>query len=267
MLIEEWSLALLSGGLVGLSLGMTGGGGSLMAIPLLVYVLGRGVREAVVMSLALVGTSALIGVLDFRRTGEVKVRAAVIFSVTGAIGTWIGAYLHLLVRPEITLVLFGLLMAIVAVAMWLRGHMSPSSSESQVECADRFPRACVLKLSGIGASVGVLTGFFGVGGGFVIVPSLTLVLGFPIRVAVGTSLLIIAFISLTGLAGHVQFGGMDGRLLALLMVGGAMGMVLGARMGRFVSAASTTKTFAGLAITIGLLLIVHNVVKLVVGIP
>ncbi len=254
-------LAIVSGGLIGLSLGATGGGGSLLAIPLLVYVLGTTARDATTMSLMIVGASALLGVWEYGRIGAVRVKPALVFSGTGAVGAWVGSYLHQLVRQEVLLVLFGMLMLGVAGKM-LRWKGAESERDAEGSCAQRFPRTCWIKVSGIGSLVGLLTGFFGVGGGFIIVPALVLLLGFPMRAAAGTSLLIIALISLGGLVGHLQFGQINARLAVRVLLGSAAGIALGTKLGRRASPETTTKAFAFVLIGIALPLIVHNVERL-----
>ena len=260
-MIGQATLAIVSGGLIGLTLGATGGGGSLLAIPLLVYVLGATARDATAMSLMIVGASALLGVWEYRRAGEVRVKAALVFSGTGAVGAWGGAYAHQLVREELLLALFGILM-LGAAAKMLRWKPPASGADAEESCAYRFPRTCWVKVSGIGLLVGIMTGFFGVGGGFVIVPALVLVLGFPMRLAVGTSLLIIALISSGGLVGHLQFGRFDGRLAALVLIGSAAGTLLGTRLGRAGSPERMTRAFAFVTIGIAVPLILHNAIRL-----
>jgi uncharacterized membrane protein YfcA len=259
--IGQVTLAIVSGGFIGLTLGATGGGGALLAIPLLVYVLGVTARDATAMSLMVVGGSALLGVWDYGRAGEVRVKAALVFSGTGAVGAWGGAYAHQLVREELLLVLFGgLMLGAAAKMLWWKPPVT--STEAEESCAYRFPRICWVKVSGIGLLVGIMTGFFGVGGGFVIVPALVLVLGFPMRLAVGTSLLIIALISIGGLAGHLQFGHFDGRLAALVLLGSAAGILLGTRLGRAGSPERMTRAFALVTIGIAVPLILHNAIRL-----
>lgn len=260
-MIGQATLAIVSGGLIGLSLGATGGGGALLAVPLLVYVLGTTARDATAMSLMIVGASALLGVWDYGRAGEVRVKAALVFSGTGAVGAWGGAYAHQLVRQEVLLVLFGMLM-LGAAAKMLRWKSPAAAEAADGSCADRFPRTCWVKVSGIGLLVGIMTGFFGVGGGFVIVPALVLVLGFPMRLAVGTSLLIIALISVGGLAGHLRFGQFDGRLATLVFLGSAAGVLMGTRLGRAGSPERMTRAFALVTIGIALPLILHNAIRL-----
>ena len=262
---ETVILTLGLGGLIGLALGATGSGGSLLALPLLVYVLHTTVQEATAMSLVVVGASALIGVYEYGRAGAVRVKAALVFSSTGAMGAWLGASGNQLVRGEVILLLFGMLMLATALRMW-RGTGSSALNESSMECGDRFPAVCWIKVSGLGLLVGTLTGFFGVGGGFVIVPVLVLILGFPLRIAVGTSLLIIALVSVSGIVAHLRFGGIDGRLTALLIAGSAVVMMLGTRLARRMSADAIAKGFALFAGVTAIVLILHNAAKLVGGV-
>lgn len=257
-------MAIGSGAVIGLALGATGGGGSLLAIPLLVYVLGVKVQSAAAVSLVVVAVSALLGVYQRRESGEVKVKAALIFSVTGAVGAWGGAYGHRFVREETALLLFSLLVIVAAWQMWRQSsyRLERASAES---CAEQFPRSCWIKVSLIGAVVGLLTGFFGVGGGFVIVPVLALVLGFPMRMAVSTSLLIIALVAVGGLVGHLQTGQMDWPLAGLLLLGSALGMTGGSWTIQRVSAPTLTKSFAVVAIGVAIIIFIHNGLKLFGG--
>lgn len=255
--IVSGSLVVFSGGLVGLSLGATGGGGALLAVPLLVYVLKIPVQSAVGMSLILVGVSAWIGVWQQRQKGTVKVKAALVFSSTGMVGAWVGAQGHQLVRDELVLLLFGMLMLMISAKMlWSSNRLS--DDQPHIRCADEFPRSCVVKVVMLGLGVGLLTGFFGVGGGFVIVPSLVFVLGFPMRVAIATSLLIIAIISLGGVIGHSPMTNFDVVRLVLLLAGSATGMLLGAQISKRVSSQTLTKLFASVAIVIAVSLILDN---------
>lgn len=255
------ALAVGSGILIGLTLGATGGGGSLLAIPILVYVLGVKVQPAAAISLVVVAGSALLGVYQRRESGEVKVKAALIFSATGAVGAWIGAVGLRFVREEAVLLLFSLLVIVAAWRMWQKsGHTREGSSVEN--CAERFPRSCWIKVSLIGVVVGLLTGFFGVGGGFVIVPALVLVLGFPMRMAVSTSLLIIALVAIGGIAGHLQTGQLDWPLTGLLLLGSAAGMTGGSWVVQRVPTAALTRSFAVVAIGVAIVMFIHNGMKL-----
>lgn len=264
MNIDYAGLAVLSGGVIGLVLGATGGGGSLLAIPLLVYVLGMKVQLATALSLVVVAASALIGVYQRRQSGEVKLKPALIFSLTGVCGAWIGALGHRFVRGETVLLLFSLLMIVAAWRIWKSSGQSDGGFTGE-SCAERFPRSCWIKVSLIGIAVGLLTGFFGVGGGFVIVPALTLVLGFPMRMAVSTSLLIIALVAGGGLVGHLQTGQMDWPLIGLLMLGSAIGMTGGLWVARQVSSATLARSFAAIATGVAIVMMIHNGMKLFGG--
>lgn len=264
MTIDYAGLAVLSGGLIGLALGATGGGGSLLAIPLLVYGLGLKVQPATLLSLMVVAASALIGVYQRRASGEVKVKPGLIFSITGAAGAWVGALGHRFVRGETVLLLFSVVMIVAAWRMWRSSGQNDGGFTGE-SCAERFPRSCWVKVSLIGMVVGLLTGFFGVGGGFVIVPALVLVLGFPMRMAVSTSLLIIGLVAVGGLVGHLQSGQVDWPLTGLLLLGSAIGMTGGSWIARQVSSAALARSFAAIAIGVAIVMIVHNGMKLVGG--
>jgi len=258
---DQTGLALLSGAFVGLSLGLTGAGGSLLAIPLLVYVLKLSLHDATAMSLALVGLSAALSLVGYTRTGDVKWRTALVFSTTGVVGGWLGAHGQHVVRSEITMLLFGLFMAAMAIHMWRHSRSESVERRGTLACADSFPPSCLVKVSSIGLIVGLLSGFFGVGGGFVIVPALSLILGFPMRASIGTSLLIIAFTSIGGIAGHLRFGGIHGGLLATLVLGSAAGIGLGTTMGRWLPIEITPKVFAAVTLAVAVVLMFDNVPK------
>lgn len=258
---EQTGLALISGAIVGLSLGLTGAGGSLLAIPLLVYILKLGLHEATAISLILVGVSAALSLVGYFRTGDVKVKTALVFSPTGAVGGWFGAQGQQLVQSEIILLLFSLLMMVMAIQMWRHSRFESMERLGTLACADFFPPSCFVKVGSIGLIVGLLSGFFGVGGGFVIVPALSLILAFPMRASIGTSLLIIAFTSIGGIVGHLRFGGIHGGLLATLVLGSVAGIGLGATVGRWLSSDITAKVFAMVTIGVAVILMFDNVSK------
>lgn len=262
MTIDQFSfLALAIGALVGLALGVTGAGGSLLAIPLLVYVLGVKVQSAAAISLVVVAVSALLGVYQRRGSGEVKLRTALVFSGTGAVGAWAGALGHRLVREETILLLFGIVMIVATRQMWRQGYQ-PDAKPAGESCAERFPRTCWIKGSLIGLGVGLLTGFFGIGGGFLIVPALVLGMEFPIRMAVGTSLLIIALVAAGGIVGHLPEAQITGGMIMFLLSGAALGMVAATRVVERVSPTTLSKGFVILSGCIATALILHNGMKL-----
>jgi uncharacterized membrane protein YfcA len=253
----DWLLALLSGGLVGLLLGSTGGGGSLVAIPLLVYVVGIPVQMASAMSLIVVGYSALFGAWQESRHKRVHIPTALVFSLTGVIGAWLGAQGHQLVSEAVVLFLFGNLLLFVSVWTFWQPQKD-QGNDVPTGCAKHFSWPCAFKASAIGWGVGLLTGFFGIGGGFLIVPALMILLGFPIRLAMGTSLLIIALISIGGIIGHLNLASLDIFLTGLVLLGSVLGLVFGSRVTRSISSHHLRRCVAILIGTIGLGLIIDN---------
>jgi uncharacterized membrane protein YfcA len=183
------SLALPFGLAIGLSLGLVGGGGSILAVPVLVYVLGEGVKQATTASLLIVGATALLGALDHARCGRVRWRTDLAFGAAGALGSLGGTALNRLASADAILFLFALLLLAAAYGMLRRPALDEGT---QTESHGRAPWS---RVAPAGLAVGALTGLFGVGGGVLIVPALVLVLGLPMRAAVGTSLLVIALTS------------------------------------------------------------------------
>ena len=156
-------------------------------------------------------------------------------------------------------------MIVAAGQMWWRTTLRDDLQERSI-CADLFPRTCWLKVSEVGMAVGLLTGFFGVGGGYVIVPALTLLLGFPMRTAVGTSLFIITFIALAGFAEHARLAPLDVQVLSFFIAGAVVGMLVGRQVSRALSSALLTRAFAVIAWAVAVVLIGHNLWKINGGI-
>ncbi len=253
----NYILALLSGGLVGLLLGATGGGGSLVAIPLLVYVVGIPVQTASAMSLIVVGYSALFGAWQESRLQRVHIPAALVFSLTGIFGAWIGAQGHQLVSEAVVLFLFGNLLLFMSLWTFWQPQ-NEKDREGEAGCAKNFSWPCALKASAIGWGVGLLTGFFGIGGGFLIVPALMILLEFPIRLAMGTSFLIIALIAIGGIIGHLNLASLDLFLTGLVLFGSVIGLIFGSKITRSLSSHHLRRCVAILIGVIGLGLILDN---------
>jgi uncharacterized membrane protein YfcA len=218
--------ALAFGGLIGFSLGALGAGGSILTVPILVYAMGVPVQAATGTSLAIVGLNAAAGALDHLRRRRSLPRTGLAFGASGVLGAFGGVWLNHQLRGEWILVLFSVLMLLAAFSMLRRHTVGRTQSSS---FSEHYARAGWSRLVVVGLGVGFLTGFFGVGGGFLIVPALVVVLGLPMHLAVGTSLLAIALNALWGLAGNLQFGTLDWTLTLLFAVGGLLGVLAGGK--------------------------------------
>jgi uncharacterized membrane protein YfcA len=214
------------GALIGLALGSLGAGGSILTIPILVYAMGAPVQTATGTSLAIVGLNAFAGALMHLRRRRAMPRVGLGVGASGLAGALGGAWLNHQIRGEVTLILFACLMVLVALGL-LRRYPAVAMGPVSV---DQYTLARWARIAAVGLGVGVLTGFFGVGGGFLIVPALVLILGLPMSHAVGTSLVAIALNALWGLLAHLSFGGVDVPLTAVFVVGGMLGLVLGGRL-------------------------------------
>lgn len=232
---------------IGLVLGLLGGGGAILAVPGLVYILHAEPHAAIAASLAVVAVGALTGLLTHAHSGRVAWLTAFQLGLTGAAGAIAGAWLGQQVAGERLLALLGLFMLVAAALMVRR----PSS-------ADASAILSTWKALLIGLGLGVVTGFFGVGGGFLIVPALTLLLGLPMRLAVGTSLTIIAMNSSAGLLGYLGRGQVDWPLTVLVSLGAVVGAVVGGRLAGIVPERSLRRGFAGLITVVALYLVYRN---------
>ncbi len=210
---------------IGLSLGLLGSGGSIMTVPVLVYLLGQDEKTAIAGSLFVVGTIALAGSLQGLRAGIIHWRSVVSFGVPGMVGTYLGALLAAYIAGVVQLALFAVVMLVAAVLM-----LRPPDLES----APGAPRA-LWKIAADGLLVGIITGLVGVGGGFLIVPALVLLGGLPMHRAVATSLVIIAMKSFSGFYKYLdvlaqQSLALDWQLLAIVTSVGVAGSVIGRRL-------------------------------------
>ena len=253
--------AIVAGVPIGLQLGATGTGGAILGLPLMIYIVGIPMQQAAAMSLVIVAVSSLVGAWEYGRQGFVQLKAAAAFSWTGMFGAWAGALGHRLVREEILLILFGLLL-LLARAIIARQRTLLAATEQKESCAVLFPRTCWMKVGGVGAAVGMINGLFGVGGGFMIVPALVLILGFPAKLAIGTSLTVIALISIGGIVGHLQVGSIQWEVLAYILAGSVGGMLLGVRLEKWLPPTMTNRLAASVTVIIALSMIVSNVAKL-----
>ena len=234
---------------IGLSLGLLGSGGSIVTLPVLVYVAGVPVAGAVGMSLAIAGGASAAGAWFKHRQGLVHWRAAMWFGGAGMAGSLVGAQFTRLVSPGVLMLIFAILMAAVAARMLARRGD---------EAIEPLPDCRPLRCGAAGLGVGVLTGFLGVGGGFLIVPAMILFARLSMATAAGTSLAVIAANSCTGLLVHLNHGGIDGRLTAAFLTAALLGMAGGVRLGRSISAEKLRRTFGWFVLVVAAFVLAKN---------
>lgn len=266
-------LSLIFGAVVGLSLGLTGGGGAIFAVPLLVYGLSVNPREAVAISLAAVGATSLVGFLHRWRLGEVELRTGLLFAIAGMVGAPVGTWIASLIPESILLLAFAGLMVVVALRLWQQAShpilpptACPSPEQQDGPTCRRdatgalvLTSRCAVLLLVVGVLTGMLSGLFGVGGGFVIVPALVLFSGMSIHRAVGTSLMVIALVSVSGVTAQVWAGRViDPVVTTLFVAGGIAGLFAGQRIGRRMSGPSLQKVFAVAILAVAAFVIVRN---------
>jgi uncharacterized membrane protein YfcA len=242
-------VALALSALIGFSLGLLGAGGSILAVPVLVYVARVEVHAAIGMSLAIVGGTAVVGGLVHARQGRVNLRAGASFGIAGMLAAPVGARATHLVAPRLLLLLFAALVLGVGTLMLRAG--------GQLRADRRAPRAAA-PLAGL--LVGLLTGFLGVGGGFLVVPALTLLAGVELPAAVGTSLLVIAANAAAGLASHIGQGELPIRLTAAFTASAVAGALAGARLSAGLDPLRVRQGFAGFLLLLGLALLAKNAI-------
>ena len=238
--------------LIGLALGVLGGGGSILTVPIFVYVLGLGAKEAIAMSLAVVGATSLFGAVGHWRAGNVNLRVAAIFGTVAMAGTYLGARLAVFFTGAAQLTLFALVMLVAAFFMF-RPKPLPILAPGERATPMSLPLIVVE-----GVAVGVLTGLVGVGGGFLIVPALVLLGKVPMKEAVGTSLLVIAMKSAAGFAGYLGQVPIDWGFMALFTGLSILGILLGTHLVRFVPQHALQRAFAMFLIVMGGLILWQN---------
>ena len=244
-------LGIMSGALTGLILGVVGGGGSILAVPLLVYVVGVSSPHIAIGTSALaVAVSALTNLASKAKSGLVKWRCGAVFALSGMIGAFGGANLAKLVDGQKLLGLFGILMIIIGIAMF---HRPETEGVPDVKLTRASARRLVPLLVGIGFTVGILSGFFGIGGGFLIVPGLMLATGMPITFAIGTSLVAVSAFGATTSITYALSGLIDWPLTLIFIVSAVIGGLLGTRLGTILAArkALLGRVFAGIVIVVG----------------
>jgi uncharacterized membrane protein YfcA len=230
---------------VGVSLGLLGGGGSILTVPLLTYVAGLDPKEAIAASLFVVGTTSIVSTVMHARQGNVRWRTGLIFGVAGMTGAFLGGLAGGHIPGTFLMIAFAIMMVATAVAI-IRGRKARPSHQS--EGNHELPVRRVL-LDGL--VVGLVTGLVGAGGGFLVVPALALLGGLPMPMAVGTSLLVIAMKSFAGLGGYLTTVSMDWPLVAAVTAAAVVGSLLGARLTSRVPEAALRKGFGYFVLLMG----------------
>jgi uncharacterized protein len=239
-------IAVVAGAVIGLSMGALGGGGSILAVPVLVYALYLDPQAATTASLVIVGVTALVAAISHARAGRVDWRAALVFGGLGIPASIGGSLLNRAVDPQLLLLAFSALMLVAAAAMYRRSRASERTPTAPSPTgAPQVARVVVVALV-----VGFLTGFLGVGGGFVIVPALVLAMGFGMPTAVGTSLVIISITSLAALVARLGHGAVAWEVVLPFTAAAIAGSLLGKRVADRVPAATLTRAFAVLLVVV-----------------
>lgn len=247
-------LALLGGLIIGLLLGMLGGGGAILAIPLLIYGFSFSATQATAASLTIVGIGALIGLSTQYAAGNVRLIAGISFGLLGIVGSFAGNKLSSNLNEALLLSSFAVLVLVVAITMILKVKNVKTPAQ---EGNSHQPKAVSVLLTATG--VGFLTGFFGVGGGFAIVPALIFAMGFSMRTAAGTSLVVIAINSAVALAfKYSDLATVDWAIVTPIIGATIVGAFSGVLLAKKIKATSLQLGFAGFLIFISLYMAIQN---------
>lgn len=264
------------GAVVGMALGLTGGGGSIFAMPLLIYGLNQSPPEAVPISLVAVGMTAFVGALYSIRAGLVVWQPAIMFVIGGIVGAPLGLSMARFLEPEWIVAGFGALAVSIGTLMWFRVRARPDQSRAVragPEGADggpicvlapdgqlRFSAPCAVVLCAAGLGTGFLSGLFGVGGGFLIVPALMFVTRMGVHSAVATSLLVITAIGFSGASSAVLAGKISWPILLPFAAGGAVSMFAGRKLARRIAGPALQRVFSALIVVVGISMLVHSLI-------
>lgn len=271
-------MALLIGCLIGLVLGLTGAGGSVFAVPLLVLALGLPVQMAAGLSLGAVSVAATLGVLLRLRSSQIQWLPALVFALAGALAAPFGGLLAPLLGESVLLTSFSLLVWVIALRMWQQAAHDPdfarevraqsgpnrSAPDKAAVCGedalslDNFRWICFVRIVSAAILTGVLSGLYGVGGGFIIVPVLVSLLRMGIREAVATSLLVITVISGAGFISFASRVTIPVELLHLLALGGIVGMFAGMGMSRLIAGPGLQKLFAVMMVVLSIVMLLQR---------
>jgi uncharacterized protein len=241
-------LTILLAAVVGGLLGLLGGGGSVLAVPLLVFIAGLNPHEAAATSLFVVALTSLVALVPHARERRVRWRAGTFFGLSGMVGAFFGGTVAGHVPGSVLLGVFAVLMLTTALAM-IRGRRVTSAE-------DRHPTGALLRIIALGLIVGALTGFVGAGGGFVVVPALVLLSGLPMAEAVGTSLLVVAMQAVSGMAGYLVGTPIDWKFAIGVATSSVIGAIVGSRITGRIDQEQLRRVFGWFVLMMGLLLVI-----------
>lgn len=236
---------------VGITLGLLGGGGSILTVPLLAYVAGMDAKQAIATSLLVVGVTSAIGAISHARTGRVQWRTGLIFGGAGMVGAYVGGVLARFIPGSVLLIGFAAMMIATAIAM-LRGRKN-------IDASDGGHHLPVPKIIAEGLVVGLVTGLVGAGGGFLVVPALALLGGLPMPIAVGTSLIVIAMKSFAGLGGYLSSVQINWTVALAVTAAAVVGALLGARMTAMVNPETLRKAFGWFVLAMSSLILAQEI--------
>ena len=249
----------LLAGCIGLSLGLLGGGGSVLALPILVYVMSIPTKSAIPMTLVIVGTVSLIGTIPHWKKGNVNLKKALIFGSATMLGAFFGAKIANLpfVTETLQLLLFAVMMLVASLFMIRKGSPPSKKEESDIS----LPLASQYRwlwLPTEGLAIGLLTGLVGVGGGFAIVPALVLLGQTPIKQAIGTSLLVITLNSTAGFLGYLGTVSLNWGLIGTFTLVAALGTFIGAYLSQYIPGKQLQKGFGYFLIAVATFILIQR---------
>ena len=239
--------------LIGVSLGLLGGGGSILTLPILKYVIGQEAHVAVASSLFVVGVTSLFALIPHARAGRVRWSTGLMFGGASMLGAFLAGKLARYLPPGILLVLFAVMMVVTAIAM-LRGRKERAPSNQPSDLLNRVPKVLLE-----GLVVGGVTGLVGAGGGFLVVPALVLLGGLPMNVAVGTSLLVLAMKSFAGFVGHASAVSIDWPILLVIAGAALVGSLGGAWAAGRVAQDKLRRAFGWFVVVMGVFMLAQEV--------
>lgn len=266
-------VALLLAVLVGVSLGLLGGGGSILTVPILTYLLGMEPRDAIAASLFIVGVTSAVSVFSHAKAARVRWKTGLIFGAAGMIGAFAGGIAGGYIPGAVLMLLFAVMMIATAIAM-IRGRKPEAESVGAgVGAGNAAAMLTVAKTKELpllrvllnGFAVGIATGLVGAGGGFLVVPALNLLGGLPMAVAVGTSLLVIAMKSFAGLSGYLFSAHIDWPVVLGFTALAVTGSFVGARLAGIVPERTLRKGFGWFVLAMGTFVLVQEVPQIVGG--